>query len=159
MNAVLEIQDAKGALVHREVTAVKIGEHGSAAPEWKWAPDRFGSDEYVARVSLQRGERIVSKAKNGFVIWNDDVVKNGPKVGIQGDYLTLNGEPAIITGANYYGPPGARRCGTGPDVSNIMRDHRQMQACGVNIRSVADYHHLKWFRDYLSIIRAVAGFL
>lgn len=148
VEAILQIRDAKGALVYREVTPLKIGEHGSANPEWKWTPGKFGSDEYVVQVWLQRGGRIVSKAGNGFVVWNDEVVKKGPKVGIQGDYLTLDGEPTIITGANYYESTRGEAMWYRPDVSNIMRDYRLMHDCGVNMIR-PHYHHLKWFHDYL----------
>ncbi|MEO6434232.1 MAG: hypothetical protein ABIP55_00520 [Tepidisphaeraceae bacterium] len=116
--------------------------------KWDWSPPRFDTDEYELIVSLRRDGRTVSSAGNGFVVWNEDVARNGPRVDIKGKYFRLGASDTFVTGTNYYESTRGEAMWFRPDVRRIAGDLRQMRQHGVNfIRP--HYHHLKWFKDYL----------
>lgn len=148
VTALLEICDAEDSVVHRMEKRLTLPSGRTVRRLETWNPARFESDEYTIRVRLRRKGRIVSKTENGFVVWNEDVIRQGPKIGIQGHYFTINGQTALLTGTNYYESTRGEAMWFRPNAANIIRDHRRMRECGVNtIRP--HYHHLKWFRDYL----------
>jgi len=144
----LDIADAAGVVAHHAEEQLQLPPGRTSRRTHHWHPARFASDEYTVRVRLLRDGRAVSKAANGFVVWNEDVIRRGPRLGIKGHYLTVNDQPTVITGTNYYESTRGEAMWFRPDVAHIIRDHRQMQACGVNMIR-PHYHHLKWFRDYL----------
>jgi hypothetical protein len=121
---------------------------GLTSLQWTWRPERFDSDAYQIRLSLRRDGALVSRGVNGFVVWDEEVIQRGPRVGRQGAFLTINGKPTYITGTNYYESTRGEAMWYRPDVWALITDHRRMQADGVNMIR-PHYHHRKWFRDYL----------
>ena len=43
-----------------------------------WQPGEFKSDFYKVAATLKKGERILDRAENGFVVINEDILENGP---------------------------------------------------------------------------------
>ena len=143
----MTVTEAAGAVVYRHRAALELGP-GTTRRDWSWAPGHFVSDEYTVRVAVRRDGAVVSKAANAWVVWDDAVVARGSRLGIGGNFLTVEGKPAFITGTNYVESTRGEAMWFRPDVAAIVRDHRQMRACGVNMIR-PHYHPLKWFRDYL----------
>ena len=121
---------------------------GQSVAEWTWAPESFEADEYLLRLEVVREGRVVSSAENGLVVWQPATLAHGPTLGLREHYFTVDGRGAFITGTNYCESTRGEAMWYRPSVSNLIRDHQQMAACGLNwIRP--HYHHLKWFKDYL----------
>lgn len=148
VTVVIEINGATGTTAHRIEEEVEVKQSRSTRMAWKWAPGMFAEDEYNFKVTLIRGNQAVSSATNGFVVWNEEIVRNGPSIGITGGYMSLNGAETVLCGTNYYESTRGEAMWFRPDVANIIRDHRRMQECGVRMIR-PHYHHLKWFKDYL----------
>ncbi len=148
VTVLLEIVDAAGKVVHRTEKRLTLPPGRVQQRVETWRPEGFESDEYTIRVLLRRDGHTVSKAANGFVVWNENVVSQGPRIGIQGHYFTIQGQTVFLTGTNYYESTRGEGMWFRPNTAQIIRDHRRMHECGVNMIR-PHYHHLKWFRDYL----------
>ncbi len=148
-NIVMEIREADtGAIVDSHTETLSFPPKARGAKEWTWTPNSFSSDEYRVSVSIHRHLQTVSRAENGFVVWNESVVRRGPGLTAQGQYFHLTTSESFISGTNYYESTRGEIMWYRPDVARIAADLRSMRRCGVNyVRP--HYHHLKWFKDYL----------
>lgn len=147
VSATLQIFAGSTELFKQE-DVVQIAPNRIAEIAWKWSPGKFSEDEYLVRLTLRRDGKAISKAENGFVVWNDKVARQGPSVAIEKEYFRIGSEESFVSGTNYYESTRGEVMWFRPDVSRISADLKQMRACGVNfIRP--HYHHKKWFRDYL----------
>lgn len=144
----LEILDWDGKILHSSAETIAFAPGQTINKEWSWSPKSFSTDEYQVRLAVRRDGRVVSVARNGFVVWDQTVAMKGPTVTLSRNYFALDGRPAFITGTNYVESTRGEAMWFRPDVANIIRDHRQMHASGVNLIR-PHYNHLKWFRDYL----------
>ncbi len=131
---------------HRETVQFPHGQRSSK--EWKWNPAAFDGDEYTVTVSVIRNGQSVSRGQNGFVVWKEEVVRQGPAISAEGAYFRKGDGESFLPGTNYYESTRGEIMWFRPDVSRICTDLRRMRECGVSyIRP--HYHHLKWFKDYL----------
>ncbi len=147
VEVVLEIR-GNGQTVDSRAESMRLPPGQSVIKEWHWSPEAFETDEYQVSVSLKRQDQTVSAAENGFVVWNDAVIRQGPKIRIQGKYFRVGRSKSFLSGTNYYESTRGEIMWFRPNVKRIAEDLLQMRACGVNyIRP--HYHHLKWFKDYL----------
>jgi hypothetical protein len=143
----LEIR-ANGQTVDSHTETLRLPAKRTATKEWHWAPKSFEADEYEVLLSIRRHGQTVSSAENGFVIWNEDVVRRGPAVSLHGKYFQVGGSESFLSGTNYYESTRGEIMWYRPNVKRVVSDLRQMRLCGVNyIRP--HFHHLKWFKDYL----------
>ncbi|MBV9480183.1 MAG: hypothetical protein JO249_05450, partial [Acidobacteria bacterium] len=134
-------------VVDSHTETVQFPAREAVTKEWHWTPNNFESDQYEVSVSIRQKEQTVSKARNGFVVWKDDIARTGPALKTQGNYFST-GRETFLSGTNYYESTRGEIMWYRPDVSRIAADLKSMRECGVNyIRP--HYHHLKWFKDYL----------
>lgn len=116
-----------------------------------WTPNHFQSDLYQIEAVLIEGENIVSKTRNGFVVWDEKILKSGPSVKTKGYYFDIDGNSSVITGVNYYESIIGELMWLKPNVLRLAEDFKQMGEMGINyIRP--HYHHSKWFRDYMKYV-------
>ena len=148
VSADLEILGTDGQVAYRATKQLRLASGKASRHVHTWNPHRFAGDEYTIRVLLRREGRTVSKSSNGFVVWNDEVARHGPRIGIEGSYFSIDEKPAILMGTNYYESTLGEAMWFRPNVANIARDLGRMSQCGVKIIR-PHYHHLKWFKDYL----------
>lgn len=144
-----EVFDASDKLVHNEVEKITVSGKTPVIKKWLWKPGKFAADEYTTKLKIYRSGRLVSEAENGFVVWSDAVVKNGPGIKIENEYFNIGDQQErFVSGTNYYESTRGEIMWYRPNVKNVSRDLREMHYSGVNyIRP--HYHHLKWFKDYL----------
>jgi len=128
-------------------------EHAAAAGEEiegeiLWAPKLFDADYYHIRLRVIVGEFVVSKVDNAFVVWDEQVVAQGPRMEItDNDYIDVNGKRSVLTGANYYESHQAASMWVKPNIAKLNSDLEQMSKFGINFIRV-HYHHPKWFYDH-----------
>ncbi|MEJ5252371.1 MAG: beta-galactosidase [Armatimonadota bacterium] len=60
-------------------------------------------DFFPVEAQMWQGRRRLDTVHTAFCIWDEHVVARGPRVGWQGNYLTINGEPALLVGTNQTG--------------------------------------------------------
>jgi len=113
-----------------------------------WRPGIFSTDYYDIEMQVLAGSRVVSKASNGFVVWDEHVAKKGPTMAVADDtYIHLNEKSVIITGTNYYESHRAATQWVKPNISKLRADLKQMSDFGINLVRI-HYHHPKWFYDH-----------
>ncbi|MHB1459731.1 MAG: glycoside hydrolase 5 family protein [Armatimonadota bacterium] len=145
---IVKLLDSCGNLVMQWCEDVVVPSRDTLNLEWSWQPEEFTDDEYTVQIDVIRNGQNVSRVSNGFVVWDEEMVRKGPAIGIAEGYFTINGRGAFITGTNYYESTRGEAMWYRPDVARLIADHRSMHACGVNMIR-PHYHHLKWFKDYL----------
>lgn len=143
-----EIRDCNGTLVFQQTDSVLLSGHSKKKGTVLWNPDDFSCDSYSICVSVFQNQRLLSKAENGFVVWNEAVVQNGPSISIDGKYFSIAGNSSMITGTNYYESNIGEVMWIKPNIKKLESDFRQMSADGINFIRI-HYHHAKWFQDYL----------
>ncbi len=134
----------KPQILTREV-ALPPGEVVSVT--WQWQPQAFASDEYTITCVALDNDQQLSHAENGFVVWNEEVVRRGPRLSKHGTYLHID-DASFVMGTNYYESTRGEIMWYRPNVQRVAADLRQMRAHGINYLR-PHYHHLKWFKDYL----------
>ena len=143
----LTITTGAGEAVHTAAQTLTVPP-GASVAEWTWQPEAFTADTYLLRLDVEANGRVVSTAENGFVVWQPETIKRSQPVGLRAHYFTLGERGAFLTGTNYCESTRGEAMWFRPSVSRLIRDHAQMEACGVNMIR-PHYHHLKWYRDYL----------
>lgn len=142
-----EFQDKTGKTVHKKRRTVDLGAGERTTLEEIWYPGEFGSDFYKITVILENDGKILDKEENGIVVINEDVLKSGPSVQIEGDRFLINAKPSFILGANYYDSKLGELMWLKPNLLKIREDFKAMRSSGINFVRI-HYHHSKWFRDY-----------
>lgn len=115
----------------------------------------FNSDIYHIGLTVLRDGKTLSRVTNGFVVWNEDIIKEGPSVKACGKYFDINGKPTILTGTNYYESNIGEVMWIKPDINKLNSDFLQMSNDNINYIRI-HYHHSKWFKDYL---HSVTGYM
>ena len=138
--------DAQTVWEERKSISVACGETIIA---WRYAPENFAHDEYTMTLTIECEGSVLSSAENAFVVWSDSVVNSRKPIALQNEYFQMDGCGRFVTGTNYYESTRGEIMWFRPDVTNIIRDFKQMRHCGINLIR-PHYHHLKWFRDYLT---------
>ena len=112
-----------------------------------WMPDSFHDDVYSVVMKVYNGSTLVSKAENGFVVWNDDVVQAGPVMETDGRYFKIDDEKMFLVGCNYYDSHQNAGMWALPNIGKLNADLKQMSECGMRYVRI-HYHHPKWFYDF-----------
>ena len=146
----------EGTTVFTGRTSTSAGALDEVSGEFFWKPDGFDGDVYdvILRITGKDG-RLLSKASNGFVVWDQQVVDSARPVNSAGKYFDIGGKPSYITGTNYYESNIGEAMWVRPNIGKLAKDLRQMAEDGINYIRI-HYHHAKWFPDYMN---HVAGFL
>ena len=80
-----------GEVVFSGTKDVKVGAGGrrAAAVVWKDAGE-FSDDFYYVEAILKDAEgNVLDKMNSGFVVWNEEVIKNGPKYTYKDNYINI----------------------------------------------------------------------
>jgi hypothetical protein len=117
----LAVAGAGQTIYTQELT--RVLHPGQNIQEWAWKPEAFGTDEYTIQVLVIRDGRVVSSVENGFAVWDDQVLHEGPVIGIRKQYFTLNGRGAFITGTNYYESTRGEVMWFRPNVANLRHQY------------------------------------
>lgn len=142
------LEDDMGKILLGEKKNISIAAGAEYCEEISWS-GAFERDSYKITVKVYNESSLVSKAGNGFVVWKEPVVKNGPTIRVDNKYFSINGKTAIITGTNYYESNIGEAMWVKPNAAKLEEDFKHMAADGINYIRI-HYHHAKWFKDYLS---------
>jgi hypothetical protein len=144
----LNIINSKSETVFSDTQETILPVSGTFTKISQWQSPDFTDDSYSIILSVTQNGRLLSKAENGFVVWNPAIIKKGPAVKTFGKYFTINGKPSIITGTNYYESNLGEVMWVKPNIKKLEADFKQMSENGINYIRI-HYHHVKWFLDYL----------
>ncbi len=89
-------------VVHTRTIELPPDNGQSRLVEVTWAPKQFDKDFYRVRATLKL-PYCEDELDNGFCVWNDAVVRAGPKVSLRDNYFRINDRPTFLTGTNQTG--------------------------------------------------------
>lgn len=87
------------ACVHMESYRISIlpGKWTRIASSWK--PESFDGDLYRISAAAYIDGRLTDEVENGFAVWNNNILKNGPNVEFKDNYFHFDGIPRYVVGA------------------------------------------------------------
>ena len=144
-----KILDKAGQRVYKKDELIELEAGQRVTLSQVWHPKEFKSDFYKVIAILKAKDRILDKQENGFVVIDENVLKNGPSIGARGNKLLIDGRISYIKGINYYESKLGELMWLRPNMFRIREDFKAMQALGINFVRI-HYHHSKWFRDYFA---------
>ncbi|MCL2833493.1 MAG: hypothetical protein FWD78_10025 [Treponema sp.] len=112
-----------------------------------WNNNNFDSDIYEITAKILKTGRIVSKASNAFVVWNEEIIKKGIELKNDGEYFNIENRRTVVLGTNYYESNSNSHMWIMPNISKLNSDLEQMSGYGINFIRI-HYHHPKWFYDF-----------
>ncbi len=95
---VLKVQEREVA-----VRSVTLQPGASQAVETEVPVREWKGDFCPVRAELWLGTELVDTLETAFCIRDEGTIARGPKVGWQNNYLTINGQPALLVGTNQTG--------------------------------------------------------
>lgn len=144
-----EFLDKAGELVYKKRNSIKLKAGQEITLNETWYPKEFKSDFYKVTAIFRKNGRILDKEENGFVVINEDALRNGPAAQIKANKFIINGKESLILGVNYYESKSGELMWLKPNLLRIREDFEAMRDLGINFVRI-HYHHSKWFRDYFS---------
>jgi len=119
--------------------------------QWTVPRKHLKGDVFTILVSVSDSRGILAEEKNGFIIWDEGVARNGPEVELEGSYFKLNGRGRAINGVNYYESHLGETMWVLPNIASLAEDFSKMEASCVNYVRI-HYHHPAWFLDHFESI-------
>lgn len=145
----IEFLDKEGKAVYVTNKPVELQKEAQITLKEIWQPEKFEGSFYKIRASLKKGNVILDREENGFVVMDKDTLKNKPSIGIDKGRFIINNEESFILGVNYYESRLGELMWLRPNLLRIREDFKAMHDMGLNFVRI-HYHHSKWFRDYFS---------
>lgn len=71
--------------------------------EWRLPNPQLDRDFYVVRADLRLDGRVVDTLRTAFVVWDEALLARGPRVAVDGSYLTTEGRWTVLAGTNQTG--------------------------------------------------------
>jgi hypothetical protein len=144
---------ANNKIIQQQELEVQLMPKSSAEKEVIFTFPGNLTDYYEIEVVVKKQKRVVSKAENAFIVWNDDVAKNGPSVSLSKQYFLINNKPSVFTGTNYYESEISELMWVRPNIKKLNDDLSNMSSNGINFIRI-HYNHAKWFHDYFKAIHS-----
>lgn len=127
-----EFLDKAGELVYKKRKSIRLDAGQRITLNAVWKPKEFKSDFYEVKAVLKKNDLILDKEENGFVVINNNVLKNGPTIQIKEKEFIINGKKALILGVNYYESKLGELMCLKPNILKIREDFKSMRDSGIN---------------------------
>ncbi len=123
---------AKAAVFEKRVE-VEVPAGENARPSVDWKPAHFDSDLYLIHTTLWEGERQIDAAESAFVVWDPQIIAQGPKVDFHDSYFHVGDRSQLLIGnrTNGFQPHGQ----VDEDVLGMDRQYAQMHDYGMKVFS------------------------
>ncbi len=108
-------------------------------------------DVHTVTVSVGNEQGLLVEARNGFILWREEIARRGPTVSVDGPYLRINGRGQAVNGANYYESHLGETMWVLPNIADLADDFRKMEAAAINYIRI-HYHHPAWFQDHFEAL-------
>ncbi len=96
-----------------------------------WASS--GKGLYKVTATLRVNGEVRAIYRTGFWMGDEESLRSGPKVGVNGDYFTMDGKPVLIAGTTYMGSDVQRQFFMRPNPWLWDRDMAEIRAAGMNM--------------------------
>ena len=138
---------AGGETVHSERKTHKTKAMEETFGTIIWNTEKFEYDYYEIAIKIIKDGKIVSKTSNAFVIWDENVIRNGRELILDNEYFNIDNRRTVVLGTNYYESNTNSHMWVMPNISKLNADLKQMAEFGINYIRI-HYHHPKWFYDF-----------
>jgi len=92
-----------GKVCFEEKKQVKVEPGLAEKVSFSWKPEKFSSDIYRIKSYLtSAGKTIDCEDYNGFVVWDDAVVKKAPRFTLKDNYFRIGDNPVFLIGAQEF---------------------------------------------------------
>ena len=96
-----------------------------------WPVPADAGDFYRLKAELAIGGRVVDREETAIAVWNEKTIANGPKVGIDGTFFTVNGRRQFLMGAQ---SSVARQLShTSGSALRFYEDFKSMKSMGMSV--------------------------
>lgn len=136
-----------GTMAFRKKRNIRLGAGQETLLKEIWNPGEFKDSFYTVKAYLRKKDVVFDKEANGFVVINENNLKSGPSITVEGNHFLINKKKSIILGMNYYESKLGELMWLTPNLLRIREDFKSMRGLGINLVRI-HYHHSKWFRDY-----------
>jgi hypothetical protein len=99
-NVVVELA-VNGRAVHVQPVTLNAGETQTVSATLK--SRQFNRDLYTVTATLRNGDRVMDEIQTGFVVWDEKVIRSGPRIAFKDNYFRLNDRPTFLSGTNQTG--------------------------------------------------------
>jgi hypothetical protein len=96
-------------------------------------PTMSGKALHTVTASLHINDDVRAVYRTGFWMRDEDLLRSGPKVGVNGDYFTIDGKPVLIAGTTYMASDVQRQFFLRPNPWLWDRDMAEIRAAGMNM--------------------------
>jgi len=141
--------DEKDSVIYKEKRPLVLKPGAKESLRVTWQPPEFKSNFYKVTATLFKDDKVLDMAACGFVVKNNEILKNGPSLKVKDNIFLVDDEPSYLFGVNYYESKLGELVWLRPNMLSIRRDFKSMRSLGINFVRM-HYHHSKWFRDYFS---------
>ena len=97
----------------------------------RWEISETARDYYVIGSDLREGDTLLQREAGGVVIWDDNVIAQGPRLGRDGTHFTIDGRPAFLIGAQSFW--GQTSSTTACSPAKFLEDFAEMRKYGLRV--------------------------
>ena len=88
---------------------------------------------HVVEAQLLQGDEVLAIYHSGFWIRDEDLLRSGPRMGVNQDYFEMDGQPLAVVGTTYMSSEVQRLYFEHPNVYVWNQDLTQIHAAGLNM--------------------------
>jgi|GEM_PF-711494 len=126
----IELTSLDGDKIYFEdFRSMKVEPGESEKVLFSWKPEKFADDIYRIKAFLNQGGKTIDLEDfNGFVVWNEKVVKSAPKFTLKDNYFRIGERPVFLIGAQEFWASNSLR---NSSPVTIALDYRTMHDFGL----------------------------
>ena len=128
---VFTLADEQGRIVSRAARPFRVSPRSYERLVMDWLVPKDAGDFYRLKAELAIGGRVVDREETAIAVWNEETIANGPKVGIDGTFFTVNGRRQFLMGAQ---ASVARQLShTSGSALRFYEDFKSMKSMGMSV--------------------------
>jgi len=148
---VREYETSRVVFAQQEKVALAPGQSETVTAQWQ--PEAFGQDIYqVEAVLVEGGAEVDREDTNGFVIWDEEVLKRADRLQLRDNFFQIDNRPLFMVGAQqFWASLSLLNCSP----LTIAADFRDMRDYGVRLArsfmmwQLREDHQERRFRDMM----------
>lgn len=123
--------DEAGRVVHSTNMTCSVAAKGRTKASFAWKVPQDGDDLYRVVAEFRTGGGVADREENAIAVWNEKTVANGPKLGVDGTYFTIDGRKRFWFGAQMF--LARQQSYTSASALRFYREFKAIRAAGMRI--------------------------
>lgn len=125
------VSDEKGTAVFSTECSATARRERSQKVSFVWQVPERADDLYRIVAELLVDGKVVDREENAIAVWNERTIANGPKLGVDGTYFTIDGRKSFWIGAQAF--VARQTAYTSASALRLYRDFKSMREAGMRI--------------------------